>query len=242
MLKRKSIAALLLSLGLAACAAVENPSRSLIGDASALAGPVDNQTAKVGGMVLQQTAYNVTKITVNVPHSLRVSEANVFFPIADIVWHGDPLGDRYAQVTSILQEGLAKGTADMKAGRAVEVGVELTRFHALTPKARYTVGGMHTTHFILTVWDAKSGAIIDGPRPVVADVHGSGGQRAIEEEGAGITQRSVIEDRIATVIEHELSQRLVPVGTEAPMTVSRNAFAPADLPLVDWNGSLKAVN
>ena len=237
MLSKKSIAVLTMTLGLAACATGGAPSRNLTDTGPSVGGPVIE-----GGMMLVPTQYNVARINVLVPRTLRVSEANVFYPIADIVWHGDPLGDRYAQVTSILQEGIATGTANMKTGRAVEVDAQLIRFHALTPKTRYTVGGVHDTDFLLTVRDATTGEVLDGPRKVVADVHGAGGQRALEEEAAGITQRSVIEGRIATVIEHELSQRLMPAGTAAPMTVSRNAFAPADLPLVDWNGSLKQAN
>ena len=122
--------------------------------------------------------------------------------------------------------------------------VQLIRFHALTPKTRYTVGGVHDTEFLLTVRDAATGEILDGPRKVMADVRAAGGQRALDEEAAGITQRSVIEARIAEVIRQELAQRLVPQTTPvaAPVAVSRNAFSPADLPLLDWNGPLKAVN
>ncbi len=241
--KIKFAVAVLTVLALSACSTGQMPSRSLIGDADALAGPIDagaTQAVESGKMVLVQTAYDVTKINVDVPRTLRVSEANVFFPIADIVWHGDPSGDRYAQVASILQEGLAAGTAGMKKGRAVVIDVTLTRFHALTPKTRYTFGGMHTTHFNLTVLDAKTGEVIDGPRAIAADVHGSGGQRAVAEEAAGITQRVVIEGRIAEVIKLELSQHLVPAG-QAPapdMTVSRNAFSPEALTVDDWNGPL----
>ncbi len=235
----KSLVVIALSLGLAACS-TSYPSRNLTdsGLSVGAASPVVE-----GGMVLEPVQYNVARINVDVPRTLRVSEANVFYPIADIVWHGDPLGDRYAQVATILQEGLATGTAGMKAGRAVEVDAQLTRFHALTPKTRYTVGGEHNTEFLLTVRDATTGEVLDGPRKVLASVRAAGGQRALDEEAAGITQKSVIEARIAVVIAQELSRRLVPATTIAvPLTVSRNVFAPADLPLVDWNGALRPAN
>ena len=243
MLAVKTLVPLMMVLGLAGCATGTAPSRNLTDTGLSVAAPVAGGRV-ADGMMVEQTQYNVARITVDVPRSLRVSEANVFYPVADIVWHGDPLGDRYAQVTTILQEGLATGTATMKTGRAVEVDAQLIRFHALTPKTRYTVGGVHDTEFLLTVRDAATGEVLDGPRKVMADVRAAGGQRALEEEAAGITQRSVIEARIAAVIGQELSQRLVPVTSPvaAPVAVSRNAFAPADLPLLDWNGSLKAVN
>lgn len=243
MLAVKTLVPLLMVLGLAGCATGTAPSRNLTDTGPSVAASVAGGLVE-GGMMVEQTQYNVARITVDVPRSLRVSEANVFYPIADIVWHGDPLGDRYAQVTTILQEGLATGTATMKTGRAVAVDVQLIRFHALTPKTRYSVGGVHDTEFLLTVRDAATGEILDGPRKVMADVRAAGGQRALEEEAAGITQRSVIEARIAEVIRQELAQRLVPQTTPvaAPVAVSRNAFSPADLPLLDWNGPLKAVN
>ncbi len=236
MFKIKSLAVISVSVALAACS-TGYPSRNLTDDGVSVAVP---RLVVEGGMVLEPVQYDVKRINVNVPRDLRVSEANVFFPIADIVWHGDQLGDRYAQVATILQEGMAAGTAAMKTGTAVVVDVQLIRFHALTPKTRYTVGGVHDTEFLLTVRDATTGAVLDGPRKVLAAVHAAGGQRALEEEAAGITQKTVIEDRIAVVIAQELSHRLVPATTVAPpMVVSRNAFAPADLPLVDWNGTLK---
>ena len=110
---------------------------------------------------------------------------------------------------------------------------EITRFHALTPKTRYTVGGMHTLRFILTVRDAATGEILDGPRPVVADVKGSGGQRAMEEEAAGITQKVVIEERLAQVIHDELIAPLPELTGADAQVVSRQDFSPTDLTYVE---------
>ena len=69
--------------------------------------------------------------------------------------------------------------------------------------------------------------MIDGPRPVVADDYGAGGQEAVAEEAAGLTQRVVIENRVAQVIRRELSERLVPA--RAAGQVSRSASAPEEL-------------
>ena len=226
MCKISMLSAMLAMAALSACATGDAPSRSLIGDEMSLNGAA-NAGAVSAGMMVERTHYNVARITVTVPRSLRVSEENVFFPAADIVWHGDPSGDRNAQVASVLQDGAAMGALGMKAGRAVEVQIEVTRFHALTPKVRYTVGGMFTTHFLLTVQDAQTGAVIDGPRPVVADVYAAGGPQAVAEEAAGLTQRVVIENRVAAVIRRELSERLVPVGGAG--LASRGAFTPEDL-------------
>ena len=141
---------------------------------------------------------------ITVPHSLTVSEANSYLPLADIVWRGEPPGIAMPRSPSILADGLRAGTIDMKQGPRVTVELFSTRFHALTEKARYTVGGIHSIHFELTVRDAATGAILDGPRLVVADVKASGGARALAEEQMGRTQRVVIVERLSQIIQREL--------------------------------------
>lgn len=211
-------------LGLSACATPEPATRGAYVDPSAVSS---------GAEMVVTPDYNVVSIKIDVPKSLTVSEANSFFPLADIVWHGDPLGDRKAQVKAIYEEAFAAGTASLKGTEKVEVDATITRFHALTPKARYTTGGMHTLHFILTVRDAVTGQVLDGPRPVVADVKASGGMRAMEEEAAGITQKVVIEQRLAQVILAELTAP-VPVSTvQGVDQVSRQDFSPTDLNIVE---------
>ena len=86
-----------------------------------------------------------------VPRTLKVSEANTFKPRADIVWHGDPAGDRYQQVGDIMTAAATRATTGMTQGRAVMVEIALTKFHGVTEKTRYTIGGMHEMRFDLTV-------------------------------------------------------------------------------------------
>lgn len=212
------------ALGLSACSTPEPATRGAYVDPSAVSS---------GAETLVTPDYNVVSIKIDVPKSLTVSEANSFFPLADIVWHGDPLGDRKAQVQAIYEEAFAAGTASLKGTEQVEVDATITRFHALTPKARYTTGGMHTLHFILTVRDAVTGQVLDGPRPVVADVKASGGMRAMEEEAAGITQKVVIEQRLAEVILAELTAPVPMRTTGGVDQVSRQDFSPTDLNIVE---------
>jgi hypothetical protein len=93
----------------------------------------------------------------------------------------------------------------MTLGRGAIVSLEVTRFHGLTEKARYTVGGNYAMHFLMTVRDAVTGEILDGPRPVVADVRGVGGVRAIAEDNAGRTELEVVTERLADVLRGELT-------------------------------------
>ncbi|EEW26386.1 DUF6778 family protein [Rhodobacter ferrooxidans] len=196
------IAALGLAVSLSACGGMQPVSRASLPDATAL-----SITSKSGpNMVAPAAQYDVAEVRISVPQNLRVSEANMFYPIADIVWRGEPLGDRHAQVKAIFEEAFATGTQAMHQGRKVIVEAEVTRFHCLTEKTRYTVGGTHSMKFTLTLRDAATGQIIDGPRLVVADVKASGGNRALAEELAGRTQRVVVLERLAQVIRQELSQ------------------------------------
>jgi hypothetical protein len=184
---------LALVLGLAACAGAPGPAtRNAAPDTAAAPVPVEPR-------------YAVTDIRVTVPRDLTVSEANRFYPVADIVWRGDPPGDRHAQVEAILAEGLAQGTTLMTTGPAVILEARVTRFHGITEKTRYSIGGVHSIHFDLAVRDAATGAILEGPRPVDADVKAAGGAAAIAEDQSGRTQRVVVVERIAQVIARELS-------------------------------------
>lgn len=214
-----------LMLGLAACVTPEPATRG----ASVAPSLIDS-----GKVLLVTPDYNVTAIWVHVPTTLHVSESNSYFPIADIVWHGDPAGNRYQQVQKIFEDAFANGTRDLRGTEDVVVDATVTRFHALTQKARYTTGGMHTLHFVLTVYDAGTGAILDGPRPVVADVKAAGGARAVRQEAEGLTQKIVIETRLAQVIHAELTAPVPTAVNRAQLqNVTRQAFVPTDLTTVN---------
>lgn len=207
---------------LAACAGGEPVTRSTGG------GPVGFAaiTEAAPGSAMFQPLYDVREVRVTVPGTLVVSEANLFYPVADIVWRGEPRGDRHEQVRQIVTEAFGFGTAGMRQGPGVIVEAQVRRFHALTEKTRYTTGGVHAIRFDLTVRDAQTGAILDGPRFVIADVNAAGGRRAIEEDQQGRTQRVVIVEHLAQVIRRELSRRVDP-GTPVPAPALAPAAAPA---------------
>ncbi len=175
------------------------------------------------GAAFLRPLYDVKEIRVDVPRTLDVSEANLFYPIADIVWRGEPRGDRYTQVRQIFSDAFGFGTSGMRQGQGVIVEVSVLRFHALTEKTRYTVGGVYSIRFDLTVRDAATGAVIEPARTVVADLKASGGARAIAEEQAGRTQRVVIVEHLAQVIRRELSAR----STDATATAAAPVPEPA---------------
>ncbi len=151
-------------------------------------------------------SYRVSKVDVRVPETLRVSEANLYFPSADIVWREDPAGDRYAQVDKIVTDALRQGTAEMRGKRAVELDVVVTRFHALTEKVRYTYGGTHDLKMLLTVRDAKTGEILEPAREIGFKIPAYGGQKALDAERRGETQKVRITGALIEMIRYEMTR------------------------------------
>ncbi len=185
----------LTAFGLSACKMTDPPNRGQSGSQALLA-----QDAG-------QDGYRVQSINVHVPQSLAVSEENSYVPVADIVWHGDALGDRRAQVSQIVQTAMARGTAAATQGRAVELDVVVTRFHALTDKTRARIGGKHNLQYELTIRDAVTGDILVPVRNVNASVRGAGGAQALAEEAAGRTQKVVVTEALAISIEKSLTAK-----------------------------------
>ncbi len=141
--------------------------------------------------------WQVEEINVLVPDTLTVSEANSIKPRADIVWREDPLGDRHAQVAAIFNDALETALAPLSEGTTpITVTLEVTRFHALTERARYTIGGEHEIEFIFTVRNAETGAALTGPMPIDITFRAFGGRHAIEAEAQGIYQRDRIRAQI----------------------------------------------
>ena len=235
MISMRSFGLLCAALSLSACVSATAPaSRAAMPAGGDLAagnsqsmGQIDTliDSSSAALVVRGQTAsYDIEAIRILVPRSLTVSEANTFKPRADIVWRGDVMGDRHAQVSAIFQEAMTLGTASVQTGRKADLEIEVTRFHALTEKTRYTFGGMHEMRFVLTLRDSASGQVLDGPREIVADIKASGGAAAIAEEQVGRTQRVVTVERLAQVIRQELA---APERDE--MIISRLQTTPAPL-------------
>lgn len=201
LMKFASLAAALL---LSACVASEPASRNVTPDALTLASRGTGSIPESGARVLAPL-YTIADVRVSVPRSLRVSEANVFYPMADIVWRGDPVGDRHQQITAIFEDAARQAATRMNGPRPAILQIELVRFHGVTEKTRYTIGGTHDMVFNLTVLDASTGAVIDGPREVRADARAAGGQAAIAEEQAGRTQKVVVTEKLVETLRRELS-------------------------------------
>jgi hypothetical protein len=173
------------ALTLSACASPSQVSRNA---------PFENQ---VPSIEVPMQDWSIEGVQVIVPRSLSVSEANSIKPNADIVWRGDPMGDRYLQIEQLMHSALVPVLRPREGAQIPAlVTLEITRFHALTERARYTIGGEHEIEFILTVRHAETGALLSGPRPVDLTFRAEGGRQAVEAEARGITQRVSVTHRL----------------------------------------------
>ncbi len=190
MKQMRALMMLMIGLALSACASVDTATRNA---------PIE--TAPVAQHVsFQPVSYNVV-----VPETLKVSEANSYFPLGDIVWRGDAPGNRYEQIAAIFGNSMTQGAANVQGTMPVRVEIEVKRFHALTEKTRYTVGGVHSITFDITLRDPETGAIIRAPREVKANLLGYGGQQAIEADTKGLTQKYRITTHLAKVLRDEMT-------------------------------------
>ncbi len=152
----------------------------------------------------QSVAWRVEDVRISVPESLSVSEANLYLPPSDTVWREDPHGDRRAQVAAILDLAVSQAVVNLDGTEAVFLDVELRRFHALSQKARPTVGGQHTILFDVYIRDVATNVDLIDPLPIEIKLKAIGGQKAIEAEIRGETQKVRIKREITSVMKQYL--------------------------------------
>lgn len=196
MIRFSVLTALTLTLGLSACSSYDLATRSTTPEMGFAA----------AGNLRDLPALQIAQAQIVVPRSLQVSEANSYYPMGDIVWRGEAFGDRHAQVEAILRDSMAMVQSGGGQGRPALVEITLHRFHALTEKTRYSVGGVHTIRFDLTFRDPVTGQALAPTQSIRADLKGYGGDRAMQAERAGLTQRKRITHHLANVIRAELAR------------------------------------
>ena len=197
---RQAALVLTLSAALAGCVGEESVMRNA---------PLPESLAMAPPTRLVEPSFRVEVLDVQVPRALSVSESNRFNPMADIVWRGDKAGDRHAQVAALVYAGMGAGAATLEGIRSVAVDVRIDRFHSVTERARYTVGGTHAITFTMTVRDPRSGNEIVAPRTVTTELKALGGAEAAAAERAGKTQKKRIATHLAEVIRQELTRPYV---------------------------------
>jgi len=149
--------------------------------------------------------YQLHSVRFAVPEDMTVSEANSYYPIADIVWRGDPLGNRAQQIAAIFQTSIQSAGAGLSGSIPITVDVELARFHSLTERTRYSVGGVHSIKFDLTIRNALTGEVLEQRRRINGDLSALGGYAALAADNQGQTQKVRITAHLTQLFARELS-------------------------------------
>lgn len=188
-----SLTALMLSV--AGCATIETPTRASSLDVAGLTPAV----------TVAQRSYALQDVQVIMPASLRISEGAGYYPNADVVWRGDPIGDRAQQITAMFETAGDRVSAGLTGDVPVIAVVTLLRFHGLTERTRYSVGGVYSIEFTLEIRNAQTGVVIETARVVKHDLPGPGGLAAVALEQAGQTEKVRVTDHLTYVLQLELT-------------------------------------
>jgi hypothetical protein len=146
--------------------------------------------------------WRLADVRVSVPETLVVSEQKSLLPSADIVWREDPLGDRRAQVATIMRNAIQRGASGLRGSRRVYIDVTVSRFHALTFEAetRLSNAGVHNIDFTAQVVDAATGAVLAGPTAIRAELPALSGEEMRAARRRGETQKSQISAHVARTV------------------------------------------
>lgn len=213
----KTIAALAVAAGLSACATVPT-TETATRNAPEEAGLVS------ANLTAQSRNWRLADVRVLVPAELKVSEANRYYPVGDIVWRGDPFGDRRSQVAKILDDGLTAGLTHLKGDREVYFDIQLKRFHSLSEKARAVTGGNHNIVYTLIVVDAQTGLALHGPIEMKVDLQAYGGDKAYAAERQGLTQKVRIQNHLASLMRKNFNG-----GMEIKVITAEGSRIPRDV-------------
>jgi hypothetical protein len=147
-------------------------------------------------------AWRLAEVRVSVPTTLSVSEAKSLLPSADIVWREDPLGDRHAQVDTIITNAVTRGAQGLRGSRPVIIDVTVSRFHALTFEAelRDQNWGVHNIKFTAQVLDAATGAVLLPATAIRAELPALSGAQMKAARAKGQTQKSMITAHVARTV------------------------------------------
>ncbi len=185
MLMRRLLSVFLFLVTLTACAA----------------GPIGVARSAPEGIV---RSYTIADFRFSAASDLSVSENEGYYPLADVVWRGDPRGPRIPQIAAMFETAMERNKPVLRGRQPVAVDVQLVRFHGVTDRTRFSVGGVYNIVFLMTVRDAATGQVIEPTRRVVANLDAPGGAQAARLEVSGQTQKVRVTDFLTAVLRREL--------------------------------------
>lgn len=194
----KLTTAIVLALSVSACSRVDTASRA--------AQVATGQFAQ-DAQTLQRN-YRIANVVYAVPEDIRVSEGNGYYPTTDVVWRGDPIGDRPAQIGAMFSEAITRNEAALQGDIPVIVDLTLVRFHGVTERTRFSIGGVYDIKFDLTVRHAQTGVVLEPTRRVHVSLSAPGGVGAILAEQRGQTEKVRVTDFLTIVMNDELTGQI----------------------------------
>lgn len=226
-MKLKVLPSIAAALLMSACTGDVPASRSVADWTLAVShGAVD---AKAGAQKVLMGHYVIKDVQVTVPQMLQVSEIKDD-RVADIVWQGEPMGNRHRQVSAMLSDAMQLVAAEMTDGPDVIVRIDVTRFYAggevprSVGKPRPKGGSTSSVYFTLSVIDEVTGEVLESPRAIVADISAGRAARAVGRTPRGGPARDDVIAALAQVLRRELS-----VEVDAEMIMSRGFLDPAGM-------------
>lgn len=191
----KMITIVALGLGVAGCASIDTVSRNI---------PLETSTFDIEAQVAPRS-YAIEAMTFSTIDELSVSEANSYYPQADVVWRGDPIGDRVAQVEAMFQTAATRNKERLEGDTPVVVDIQLVRFQGVTERTRFSIGGVYNIVFNMRVRNAETGEVIEDSRRILADLSAPGGIAALMQEQRGQTEKVRVTDFLTQVFSDELT-------------------------------------
>lgn len=191
----KIVTVMVLGLGVAGCASVDKVTRNA---------PIETASLNARSIAVARD-YAVEEVTFNASSKLRVSESNSYYPNADVVWRGDPIGNRVEQVAAMFRAAADRNIPELNGNVPVVVDFELVRFHGVTERTRFSVGGVYNIEFMMSVRNAITGDVIEALRRIEADLSAPGGIAALMLEQKGQTEKVRVTDFLTQVLRDELS-------------------------------------
>ena len=151
-----------------------------------------------------ERSYSLRGLNFDAQPGLRVSESEGYYPNAEVVWRGDPIGERIPQIEAMFQDAAARNRDIVDGTLPIAVDVTLVRFHGVTNRTRYTIGGVYNVVFDMTIRNVETGDVIEPARRVVGNLDAPGGERAVRLEDAGQTEKVRVTDFLTSLLRAQL--------------------------------------
>lgn len=146
--------------------------------------------------------WNVQQVITTVPEFLTVSNTNSLAPNADIVWHGEPYGDRKEQVAAIVKEAVTRASVPLSGPRNVAISTQILHFHGVTPVATNRApAAVHNIRFRAVVFDARTIEPLTPIEVIDADLEANVGAAAVTSALQGETEKVRIIEHVTRVTQ-----------------------------------------